>query len=57
MRRKAPKPVRGFAATKSPRGIIRRAEADLEQGREDTDCRRADRTSGKDCPTPAAKRR
>ena len=55
--RKTSKPVRGFAATRSPRGIIKRAEADLEAGREDTECRRPDRTSREHCPSPAKARR
>lgn len=55
--RKTPKPIKGFAATRSSRGIIKRAAADLEQGQENTDCREADRRSGGDCPKPSAKKR
>lgn len=52
--RKTPKPIKGFAATRSPRGIMKRAAADLEQGQEDTDCRRSNRASRKDGPTRKA---
>jgi hypothetical protein len=54
--RRTPKPIKGFAATRSSRGIIKRAAADLEQGKADTDCRRPDGSSRKDCPTPARRR-
>ncbi|HYX65443.1 MAG TPA: hypothetical protein VE935_14600 [Burkholderiales bacterium] len=57
MSRKTPRPLRGFAATRTPRGIIKRAEADLEAGREDTECRRPDRSSRAHCPTPAKTKR
>lgn len=50
--RKSPKPIKGFAATRSSRGVMKRAESDLERGLEDTDCRRPDLTSRKDCPAP-----
>lgn len=50
--RKTPKPVKGFAATRSSRGIIKRAAADLEQGRENTDCRLPDASSEPRCPKP-----
>ena len=55
--RRTPRPVRGSAATRTPRGIIKRAEADLEEGRENTDCRRPDRSSRAHCPSPAKPRR
>jgi hypothetical protein len=54
--RRTAKPIKGFAATRSSRGIIKRAAADLEEGKADTDCRRSDRTSRKDCPAPARRR-
>jgi len=48
-RRRTPAPVKGFAAGPARR-VVRRAQADVAQGREDTDCRRPDRTSRKHCP-------
>jgi hypothetical protein len=52
--RKTPRPVKGFAATRSARGIIKRAEKDLAQGRENTDCRSPDASSAADCPPKMA---
>ena len=49
-KRRTPKPVKGFAAGADRRRIVRRAQADLAQGQENTDCRRPDRTSRKHCP-------
>jgi hypothetical protein len=37
------KTIRGFAATREPRGIIKQAESDLERGLVDTDRRGARR--------------
>lgn len=48
----------GFAATRSPRGIMKQAANDLERGLENTDCRQPDATSQADCPprpSPAPK--
>jgi hypothetical protein len=49
------KTLTGFAATRSSRGIMKRAAADLEQGLENTDCRIPDPTSQEHCPRPARK--
>jgi hypothetical protein len=51
--RRSPQPIRGFAATRTRRGVVKRAANDIERGREDTDCRdKAGRAPG-DCPRPA----
>jgi hypothetical protein len=55
--RRSPQPIRGFAATRTRRGVVKRAANDVERGREDTDCRdKADRAPG-DCPRPSPLRR
>jgi hypothetical protein len=51
------KTIRGFAATRDPRGITKQAEADLERGLEDTDCRGAKKAPGSPCPKPRPARR
>jgi hypothetical protein len=46
------------AATRSSRGVMKRAASDLERGLKNTDCRSPDATSARECPTPSrAKRR
>ncbi|HEX7055552.1 MAG TPA: hypothetical protein VF211_16630 [Burkholderiales bacterium] len=55
MPRRTPKPVKGFAATRSSRGIIKRAAADLAAGRENTECRPG-RSSPRHCALPGKKR-
>lgn len=49
------KEIRGFAATRDPRGLIKQAEKDLQRGVKDTDCRGV----GKDaaCPPGRASRK
>lgn len=44
------KTIRGFAATRDPRGITKQAEADLERGLKDTDCRGAKKAADSPCP-------
>jgi hypothetical protein len=47
MTRRSPKPIKGFAATRNLRGVIRRAANDVEHGRQDTDLRRSNRVPAK----------
>jgi len=44
------KTIRGFAATRDPRGITKQAAADLERGLQDTECRGAEKPAGSPCP-------
>lgn len=44
------KTIRGFAATRDPRGITKQAEKDLERGLQDTDCRGAKKGTSSPCP-------
>lgn len=46
--KKTGKTIRGFAATRDPRGVTKQAEKDLKRGLEDTDCRGVG--SAPDCP-------
>jgi len=41
MKKRRAKTVRGFAATRDLRGVIRQAATDVRRGLEDTDCRGA----------------
>ena len=45
------KTIRGFAATRDPRGVTKQAQKDLERGLQDTDCRGA-RKGGASSPCP-----
>lgn len=60
-KRKAPRPIKGFAATGDVRSVMRRAANDVEQGRQDTECRGEARTvrprSADPCPRPVRKTR
>jgi hypothetical protein len=42
------KTIRGFAATRDPRGVTKQAKKDLDRGLQDTDCRGVDKSA--DCP-------
>jgi hypothetical protein len=44
------KTIRGFAATRDPRGITKQAEKDVERGLQDTDCRGVGKGAGSPCP-------
>jgi hypothetical protein len=44
------KTIRGFAATRDPRGITKQAEKDLARGLQDTDCRGAKKGAASPCP-------
>lgn len=46
------KTIKGFAATRGPRDVIKQAQADLARGLEDTDCRVTAKSSKRDCPRP-----
>ncbi|MGQ0547986.1 MAG: hypothetical protein ACT4P3_22095 [Betaproteobacteria bacterium] len=50
MRRKLSKTMRGFAAARGLREVTRQAEADLERGLQDTECRGAARNPDSPCP-------
>lgn len=47
--------MRGFAATRDPRGVTKQAEKDLERGLQDTDCRGV--AKAPDCPPARPRRR
>ncbi|HET8692671.1 MAG TPA: hypothetical protein VFM30_11110 [Steroidobacteraceae bacterium] len=49
------KTIRGFAATRDPRGVTKQAKKDLDRGLQDTDCRGVDKSA--DCPPTRRKRR
>jgi hypothetical protein len=51
--RRTPEPVKGFAATRGRRGVVKRAANDAAGGRENTDCRGEARTAQPDCPRPS----
>jgi hypothetical protein len=55
--RRSPQPIRGFAATRTRRGVVKRAANDVERGLEDTECRGEARRSQPECPRPAKLRR
>lgn len=44
------KTIRGFAATRDPRGVTKQAQKDLERGLQDTDCRGARNGASSPCP-------
>jgi hypothetical protein len=52
----SPQPTRA-RATRSSRGVIKRAASDLKQGLKNTDCRLPDKSSQGYCPAPAKPRR
>ena len=49
------KTIRGFAATRDPRGVTKQAKKDLDRGLEDTDCRGVGNAA--DCPPSRSRRR
>jgi hypothetical protein len=51
------KTLASHAATRSSRGVIKRAASDLKQGLKNTDCRLPDKSSEGYCPAPAKPRR
>jgi len=57
MKKRTGKTMRGFAATRDPRGVVKQAQADLERGLEDTDCRGTKKTTDSPCPKRRPARR
>lgn len=50
------KTIRGFAATRDPRGITKQAAKDLERGLQDTDCRGVGKAAKSPSPPRAARK-
>jgi hypothetical protein len=49
--------IKGFAATRGPREVVKQAASDLEHGLEDTDCRVPAKSSERRCPRPRSKKK
>jgi hypothetical protein len=50
------KTIKGFAATRGPRDVIKQAASDTEHGLEDTDCRAPAKSSERHCPRPGRRK-
>jgi hypothetical protein len=49
--------IKGFAATRGPREVVKQAASDLEHGLEDTDCRVPAKSSERHCPRPRPRKK